>query len=648
MINQEKLRHALKCVACGALIWLAWTLVTSLPAQAQTVNPSSLANQLGISDRATVVITQTVPLGATTSSLSISAGQFLTLSNRSLGIDQTASADLPSLGIVPLSYVNGSKTSDAIVTQANTDLVGQAPVLADQLRTYMSANSYQSAIFVYSHQLNVQGSPSIRQLVWAMSVLDNGKATWSAPVTLDADPYFVYMRYTPSSVSTALPAQWGSLVSQAGQMQWQLLKIKDGTAVTSLVSVPNYGVLDNLSSNPDMAPNCLADSAYTWTDSTGNVQVCPQGLTSAKTLILQYSASGGAIIDYVRQLTPVYAANGTAQVSVQVTERDLALTDCNNGTLTNLGNFGATLNEQIDRYQYSPSSPPATKISSVSAAVTPPTTTYTKTLVEQNQSKATLQGTIINPFATPSALVDSASVPQLVPPVPPLKVTLQNACAPFQITSSTINRVTGSPLQTTQGVLTCNGSQNQFTVNAGQDPNQCHGGSCNSGYLDMIATFTQGQADYFCSLTARNYRGYGYDDVCLVYDGANTVSFGFPTGVYSEVDTGITMQGCIMGYFCPTLHKFAGASPGQYLPESTALTQAYAWQNVTQCTGSYGANCTTTSEYLPVYTTISNGAYSSVTVPAIGISIYASLTFTGGWGSNQDITSNWATICPGN
>lgn len=614
-----------------AVVFAASAVLTSLSAHTQPAatpsvlspamsstpspSPSSKAMQLGRSERASIVITQAVPLGASSSTLTVRSGQIMTLSNRTLALDQDSTELAPVAGVTPMPYDNGTKTSDAVLEQAKTYLIGRASDLADQLRTFMSSNASQSAVYVYTHRLNVLGSPSIRQLVWTMTVLDSGKTFWSTPTMLDDDPSYVYMRYTPANVSDGLPADWGALLKQAGQVQWQLRKIKDNTALTEWASAPNFGALDRVSSNPDMAPNCLADPSYRWTDSTGTTQRCPQGLPSAQGLITQYSVSGGAVIDYIRQLTPVYASDGTAQVSVQLTERELALTDCNNGTLTNQGNFGATLKEQVDRYRYSPDTPPVTKISSASSAVTPPMTAYTKSMPEHNETKATLQNSIINPYASTASLVSMNSVRNLVPPVPPLKVTMLNACDPYTITDSTIDQhmaVGNWPnLTPTQGSVTCSATKDQFWVNVGQSLGQCHGGGCNSAYYDMKAPFTQGVPEHWCSMTAQNYKSHVWNPYCLQYDGANTVKLYYP-----YISSAVKNCGPWNWYCLNTLYKLVNHP-------QFSLDRDWLECDIDEIGNPY-CYSRPVAEYK------------------------AQLTFSGGWQDVADITSHWSTICPGN
>jgi hypothetical protein len=479
------------------------------------------------------------------------------------------------------------------------------------------------------------------------------------------------MVYTPQNVAAGLPSTWGALLSNAGQLQWQLRKVTDNTPVTSWVSVQTMGAFDGIAANPDFGPNCLAQSSYQWTSNEGIASTCPQGYPTAQVLISQYSVSSGAIIDYIRQLQPVYttASDGTqtGQISVQVTERNLALSDCNDGILTNQGIFGAVLNETMDRYFYDLPLPAVQKVGSFNQSVTPPTTPYKLALAEQNQTKATLQNSIINPFS-PTQLIATAAIPYLVPPVPPLTVTLADACAPYVITSSTLPSYMVStywPPTPTQGVLTCTGVKNQFTVDAGQLAGQCHGGSCNSSYVDAIGTFTQGTPGYSCQMTSQNYKGYLWNPVCIEYDGANTVSLFTPTlgGGGSSLGGQFTLPNQI-GTTVPVCNAVNNTVYNGAYGFTNAYSTCTSYSNVTitsysqtllgyltsNCWG-YGGCSPSYAFFAPGVTPVSSSgspiALSEIPISALLGSTFASLSFTGGWGNAQDITNNWATMCPG-
>ena len=370
---------------------------------------------IGKKTRTAFTVIETVPLNASTASFTLTSGKVGHTGN-GLQIqpdNNAASTTVSTIASVPvMPYTSGSATKDAIIAQATSWLVPYASSLTTSLKSWMSINNYKAGSFIYEQELVPQGVSRSMKLVWQLAVSDTGRGLYGAPRLIDADPTYVYVTYTPKSVATGLPTSWA--YSGAGILKWQLRK-RDGTPQTSWVSVDTNGAYDAPTTNGvdiDFGLKCLADK----TSSLG----CPTAYLDTKTLITN-TASMGAIIDYVRQVAPVYdsstdASSGatvqTPRVSVSIDTRTLTPTDCTNSTYRNTGSYGFTLNSNVDRYTVNEDMTTPQFVQRFTSTSTSPTSSYDLT-VATTLSSAQLQAQVLNPFDTSTGLVAVSVVPYL-------------------------------------------------------------------------------------------------------------------------------------------------------------------------------------------------------------------------------------------
>jgi hypothetical protein len=370
---------------------------------------------IGKKTRTAFSVIQTVPINASTASFTLTSGKVGQTGN-GLQIqpdNNAASTTASTIASVPvMAYSSGSATKDAIIAQATSWLLPYAASLTTSLKSWMAINNYKAGSFIYEQEVVPQGTARSMKLVWQLAVSDTGRGLYGAPRLIDADPTYVYVTYTPKSVATGLPSSWA--YSGAGILKWQLRK-RDGTPQTSWASVDTNGAYDAPTSNGvdiDFGLKCLADKS----SSLG----CPTAYIDTKTLITN-TASMGAIIDYVRQVAPVYdstidASSGatiqTPRVSVSIDTRTLTPTDCTNTTYRNTGSYGFTLNSNVDRYTVNEDMTTPQFVQRFTSTSTSPTSSYDLT-VSTTLSSTLLQSQVINPFDTSAGLVAVSVVPYL-------------------------------------------------------------------------------------------------------------------------------------------------------------------------------------------------------------------------------------------
>jgi hypothetical protein len=325
----------------------------------------------------------------------------------------------PTVSVPIMPYVANSKTKDEILVSAKQYLLPYANTLGTNLKSWLAVNNYKAGSFIYEHDLTPKNAGRTMKLVWQLSVADGGRVLFGAPRLIDGDPVFIYLTYTPMTVSTGLPSSW--TYPDAGLLKWQLRK-RDGTPATPWASIQTNGAFDDRDNgDTNFGVNCLGD-AQIYPD-------CPVGYIDAKTLISQNSASG-AIVDYVRRLAPVYTTttdgNGQpiqqARVSVSVNTRNYTPSDCTHGKYQNAGQYGFTLQSTLDRFVLSEADKTPNLVNSYTSYSISPTQSYDYTIQVTNEKTSTLQSLILNPFDLQGPLVNASVVPNLTY-LAPLSVT---------------------------------------------------------------------------------------------------------------------------------------------------------------------------------------------------------------------------------
>jgi hypothetical protein len=375
------------------------------------VHAAGPTNAIGKKNRAAFTIFESIPLDSSTPTFSLLGGA-VGYSGRGLEIqpDSTENANSASLiaGIPAMPYVSASKTKDEITTQATAFLQPYVNYIGTSLKTWMAANGYKASSFVYQQELTPRGAGRTMKLIWQVSITDGGRLIYGAPRVIDSDPSYVYITYTSLQATQGLPSTWK--YTDAGLMKWQIRR-KDGTPVTSWVTINTNGAFDTPESGDTNAGlNCIVNK--------NSSSACITSYVDAKQLIAD-SNSNGAIIDYVRQLQPLYdttidtATGNTVQsprMSFAINTRTLTPSDCSHAQYRNAGTYGFTLQSTVDRYtlrEGENAAQLAQRFNTTSLSPTQPFDLTQNTSLHSND----LQGLVINPFDSNGALISTATLP---------------------------------------------------------------------------------------------------------------------------------------------------------------------------------------------------------------------------------------------
>ena len=388
--------------------WLRLALATGVALQALLAACPPAAAQNKTSAKALTIIQSVTGLDAVTTQLQSSISNVGFGSSGANGQKGERQLSGTIVSVPSQVYGNGALTQDGIVTSAKVLLSNtRANSVAAAMKSFMASNDVQAATFIYQQQVRPQNSDRDLKLQWQVTVTDSGRVLYSTPKVTDADPTIVYLTYTSSAVSSGLPPSWA--YTGGGRISWQLRR-PDGTATTNWVHIETNGAYNEPAdgSNPDLPIFCLASAASS--------SVCPSGYTDALTLMSQTSSTS-AVIDYVRQVQPVYSESVVAgaieyipSISVSFDSRVLNRVGCNAGMYRNTGRIGYTLKTLVDRYSLTDSKPTPTRVNQFTGTALSPTQNFDLSK-EVAWNAAALTNQVINPLDSTAQLVDVSSIP---------------------------------------------------------------------------------------------------------------------------------------------------------------------------------------------------------------------------------------------
>lgn len=401
------------CPSGGSLSGSTCTTTSTTSATVSYTCSAGLTLSGSICSQTTTSTTSATP------SYSCPSGQTLSGTNCILTTTSSSSATIASYSCPSGTTLSGSSCLTSTSAPAS-------------ISSYSCSNGVVSGttcvISVYSAAIP-SGATRSMKLTWQVSVMDSGRIMYGDPRVIDADPTYVYVTYTSKLVASGLPSTW--TYTDAGILKWQLRR-RDGTPVTSWTSVDTGGVYDEPTasgSNPNFGLNCLANKA--------SDPACPQTVVDVNTLIAM-SSSASAIIDYVRQIEPLYdsstdAATGdpirVARIAISVDSRTLTPTDCTNETYRNTGQYGFALATTLDRYTFYPSSYPVLVNRYTNTSMSP-TQSYDYTTTTSLTSSE-LQTQVINPFNASGPLVSTSTIAYLTYLAP---ISVIDTSSPLEIT----------------------------------------------------------------------------------------------------------------------------------------------------------------------------------------------------------------------
>lgn len=362
----------------AAIVFLVGALLVGLPAWAQPQRERGLRVVQSING-ANLSSVKSEIVRVTFGAAAVSAPAFEAVA--------TAGVDLASTRIsVPFTVIpRGTLTKGDIESQARSVLTpALAATVAERLRVAMAQIKVGTAAFVFEQSVwagvpaaveasdgrcRWMGAPfatriclrrfglldrstvtmtSVREmkLVWSVTVMEGGRYFAGDAKVTDPDPTIVYLSYVSLTPAQGLPPDWK--LPSAGVMRYQIRK-RDGTPTTDWEEIDTAGAFDEVAADSEFMVKCLVDSATAG---------CPAGYPDAKAL-MQDSGSVASVIDYARQVSPVYDESTdaagqtiyTARTSVSYDQRSFVEDGCDVGVYRNVGRRGYLLKTVIDRYQ---------------------------------------------------------------------------------------------------------------------------------------------------------------------------------------------------------------------------------------------------------------------------------------------------------
>ena len=338
-----------------------------------------------------------------------------------LDIDGRSIPNGATVAQIPVRDYGFTLTNAQILASARGIVRTSADGTAGALQAYMSANGIGIGYFSLSQQVRVLGSAEPQLLVWQMVVYTGQRPIFNDPVLISTSNATLQIAYTPQRLPLPLPG--GVTPPNPGTLQWRTVDSNGGPLTDwTVINVggafdepdPSTGRID-----PDAGLKCLLNRAPS----------CPAA-TNAQDIMTQTGFSN-ATVDYRRNLTPVYDAVESppgsrtyiqqARISLSLTSRTFeAAPLCTGSRYVNRGNYGLTLQDQVDRYRASITGD-ASRIRVFTETIVVPSSPYESSKVlGSNDTLGTLANLVINPGDASKPLMRVADIPGLVD-VPPIQ-----------------------------------------------------------------------------------------------------------------------------------------------------------------------------------------------------------------------------------
>jgi len=299
--------------------------------------------------------------------------------------------------------------------------VSRGQQVATELRRSMNNAKAGSAVFLYDQEVRPKAAGRDMRLVWSVTIMDNGRVLIPEPKLVDPDPTVLHLTYISSDADDLLPVGWA--YTDGGFMMWQVKK-QDGTPVTELTRVNTFGAFNEVNEDSERMLQCLANRS--------SHSSCPSAYKDAWTL-MDDTASGSAIIDYTRKMSPVYdeVTNSAGEIeyrprfTLSVDHRDYMRDSCVGGQYRNRGRKGYLLETSVDRYKVLPTRP-ATRVNTFKKQDISPTENYDISTAVQSTASA-LASQIVHPFDASLGLVRASEFPEITYLAPVVTTTTGDA-----------------------------------------------------------------------------------------------------------------------------------------------------------------------------------------------------------------------------
>lgn len=338
-------------------------------------------------------------LGGATIQVSVGA---LTTSLDGFGLTR-AVTKLPSspVGQLPTIVVANPVPQDVAVKAGAQWASDNMPAFQQKMAAWLTSQGLSVAVYNYNQEVMVSTTTGAKKRAIAFNaVIDSkGRPTYGAPKLVDPDPTLVEAVYTPLNPAPGLPTIWtaGPQAGQAfaypdaGTLKWRLLN-KRYEVISNWQTVyvgATYEVPAN-SSNPDAGLDCLMDAR----DGAG----CYTPYPTIRSII-DSTGSSWAIVNYIRQIEPLYATDPTTgqNKALSAITVDTRKYDCAN--YFNTGHYGFVVGLSADQYLAEPqtSSTRYTLVGSMAGKGLSPTAAYSKSVPVAALLGANPDSVIINP-----------------------------------------------------------------------------------------------------------------------------------------------------------------------------------------------------------------------------------------------------------
>ena len=301
-----------------------------------------------------VVVTQTVAgpgdmrvnIAAQVGSGHIKAG-LLTLDTTSYVV-----ADTSLLPILPTTEFGMSQTRSGILSAINRQAHTLAAVVAAPLEAWMHSNGADAALFKLLQTVQVSGVVHPVTLSWHLLLQAGARIQYGDAEIIDSQTGPIEVSYVSLAVTSGLPAAFA--YPNAGKLLWRQLN-RQLVALDDWKIINVQGAYDEPVNNtgitidPDFGLYCLENR-----QAGAHCPVAPDVQE-----LLDQTGAPYALLDYLRELKPVYKLTQTDNGSWQQVARAVISVDyrqwgphtCTAGSYRNSGTYSVMLESRTERYR---------------------------------------------------------------------------------------------------------------------------------------------------------------------------------------------------------------------------------------------------------------------------------------------------------
>lgn len=306
----------------------------------------------------------------------------------------------------------------------------RAPQLMAQLGALIKVHGAASGVYTFEQELSSAALGGRRRLVWTAIMDPSGKLMFGKSKIVSATQFYIYITYTPLTVSPKLPQSWQ--YPNPGTLGWVLVNSKM-QALEPGTLIDTGGFFDEPAEQTGVGNvvKCLIDHSNAG---------CGAQYPDVVTLLAQ-SGAAGAYIDFLHAVEPRYltiespAGSGdytaVAELTLNVPSRSVTTQfdpTCliKSYTYATSGTYQFNLNHSMTRFFVEKGKVEYKSVAEISSKVVSPAQSYSAAMGVSEDSLGALPGLYIDPFGEEGPLVDIgllppgsgfASIDYLPPPV---------------------------------------------------------------------------------------------------------------------------------------------------------------------------------------------------------------------------------------